>query len=197
MNKRLMKRLLLLLPLVVPIGIAQAADTGESAAGIMGRTWDFLHNGTVMPDASTLPWSDAFGWHYPGWQTAPLAPFPFSPVSPVPWSSAPVAGPNLFDYPAPFWGAEPAPVQPHPLEGSWLGTSGEKLEIRQGLFRMAWGPFEMEGELDVAGNWVMMSVPLMGMRQAFLYRRSGDWLLFGDGNGGRMIFRRAYMKSGW
>jgi hypothetical protein len=127
--------------------------------------------------AGAMPWGGApfggmpspSGWaQWPGGQ--------------APWGSLPQGLPNLFP--------NLPPPPPGPLDGIWLGQSGEVLVVRQGRFRIHQDPDSYrEGQFRLQGDRLAMLDPESGHVVEYDMIHEQDHLALRDPRGGILLYR--------
>ncbi len=171
--------LLSLLLLLVPVGSAPATGLGpqEMAAMLQGmvtmmKLWSAFTGGT--------------DFNLGGGSLSPY-PAPAGSWAPDPWTgAAPLRGGP------PAAGVPTAGRAPGPLEGRWIGESGDTLEFRGERFRLsAQGRGQLTGTFLVQQDRLALYVPKEGSTRVYRFERRRDHLALQDDGGGLLLFRAA------
>jgi hypothetical protein len=140
---------------------------------------------------ASLPWG-SMPFDTPAWPELPS----MGSETP-PWNAfgggLPGGLPSLFPHlPAPT----PAAAPSSPLEGIWLGQSGEVLVIRDGRFRIYQDPDNYrEGRLQLQGDRLAMQDPESGNALEYDFIHEEDHLALRDPWGGVLLYRLLLRQS--
>lgn len=86
-------------------------------------------------------------------------------------------------------GFQPYPVVT-PLDGQWVGSRGEFLEVRGNRFRLRNGWYVISGTLQANNNFVSLYTPRTGVVTRYTFFRSQNALLLRSASGLVLDFRR-------
>ena len=172
---------------------SQWSDPWTGAA--MASPWA---NPLAGPMGGGMPWGGAPGgmpWGGAPWQgLSALGPM----AGGVPGMTAmPGALPGLSPTPgglpfAPGAGGRGAGRAPGPLEGRWVGESGDAVEFRGERFRLgAQGRGQVTGTFLVHSDRLVLYVPEADTTRLYRFERRGEYLALQDDSGQTLIFRAA------
>ncbi len=180
-----------------------------------GSQWSDPWSGAAAASPWANPWAGAMGgvpWSSPmgmPWAGAPGG----VPWGAAPWQGLSAGGPMAGGVPgmAPMPGAMPGvspvpgslPFGPGsggrgggratgPLEGRWVGESGDAVEFRGERFRLgAQGRGQVTGTFLIHGDRLVLYVPEGDTTRLYRFERRGEYLALQDDSGQTLIFRAA------
>jgi hypothetical protein len=147
--------------------------------------------------AGGMPWSSALGGGMP-WGGVPWqglsALGPMAGAAPG-MAAMPGAVPGLSSMPgampfAPGMGGQGAGRAGGPLEGRWVGESGDALEFRGDRFRLgSQGRSGVTGSFLVHGDRLVLYLPEGDTTRLYRFERRGEYLALQDDSGQVLLFR--------